>query len=296
MGISLGGTTGLQDGSAAARPAVAIPLYKPGLTAAEKLSIDRTVDVLVDRALFLVGPAKLESYLAGVCSRYAQRLRYKTFEDRFFAGIKGYNALMRSKDFYRSFGDHSHVLVAQTDALVLSDQLDLWCAREYSYIGAPWFAGGSVPRQPLEFLGVGNGGFSLRRVGDFLRVLETPRRIPNFIKSRSGGEAGLSNLVRRIKHERWFAYNVEPLFPTSNEDAFWGLLVPAVCPFFRVPGPEDAIAFAFEVAPRLLYEMNGHRLPFGCHAWERCDRPFWEEQLPFLRTLAAQAGEAERPG
>lgn len=296
VGIGLGGTAGTQDGPAATRPAVAIPLYKPELTAAEKLSIDRTVEVLAGRDLFLIGPARLDAYLAALCKRYRGRLRHKTFEDRFFAGIKGYNALMRSRNFYESFAGHTHLLIAQTDALVLSDELDHWCGRDYSYIGAPWFVGGSEPREPLEFLGVGNGGFSLRRVSDFVRVLATPRRIPNFIKSRSEGETGLSNLVRRIKHERWFAYNVEPLFPTSNEDVFWGILVPAVCPFFRVPGPEDAIAFAFEVLPRRLYELNGHRLPFGCHAWERCDRPFWEEKLPFLKAQASQPRQAARPG
>lgn len=276
----------MPEPASAPRPAVAIPLYKPELSAAEKISIDRTVDVLAGRPLFLVGPARLSAHLDALCQRYRPRLQFKTFEDRFFAGIKGYNALMRSKDFYEAFSDHSHVLISQTDALVLSDQLDLWCERGFSYIGAPWFVGGSEPRKPLEFLGVGNGGFSLRSVADFLRVLNTPKRIPNFIKSRAGAKTGLLQVPRRLKHERWFAYNVEPFFPTSNEDQFWGVLVPAVFPFFRVPRPEEAVAFAFEVAPRLLYELNGHQLPFGCHAWERCDRAFWEEKLPFLKARA----------
>jgi hypothetical protein len=267
----------------AVNPAVAIPIYKPELSAAEQISVDRTVNVLARWPLFFIGPARLDSYFEALCERYRQRIRYRTFADRYFAGIKGYNSLMRSKDFYQSFSVHSHLLISQTDALVLSDQLSLWCERDFSYVGAPWFVGGSTPRQPLEFLGVGNGGFSLRRIGDFLRVLAEPKRIPNFVKSRSGGRTGLLNLPRRIKHERWFAYNVEPLFPTSNEDVFWGVLVPAVYPFFRVPRPEEAIGFAFEVAPRLLYELNGHELPFGCHAWERCDREFWEEKLAFLK-------------
>jgi hypothetical protein len=276
----------MPDESSANRPAVAIPIYKPELSAAESISIGRTVEVLARWPLFLVGPARLSSHMQTLCARYPSGLRYMTFEDRFFSGIRGYNRLMRSTHFYGSFATYSHVLIAQTDALVLSDQLNSWCERDLSYVAAPWFVGGSKPRQPLEFLGVGNGGFSLRRVSDFLRVLTTPRRIPNFIKSRDGGERGLVNLVRRIKHERLFAYNVEPFFPTSNEDVFWGLLVPAVFPFFRVPKPEDAIAFAFEVAPRLLYELNGHQLPFGCHAWERYDRDFWEEILGFLKTPA----------
>jgi hypothetical protein len=274
----------------AIRPAVVIPLYKPELSPAERLSVDRSIEALPGRELFLVGPERLAAHLRSQCEQRASRLQFKSYDDRYFAGIKGYNALMRSKAFYESFAGFSHILIAQTDALVVSDQLDLWCARPHSYIGAPWFVGGAEPTLPLRFAGVGNGGFSLRRVSDFLQVLNSPtRRIPNFIKSREGGSSAWEQAVRRLKHEWLLAYNVEPLFPTSNEDVFWGALVPAVFPFFRVPTPEEAIGFAFEVAPRLMYEMNGHRLPFGCHAWERFDREFWIEQLAFLSA-------APRPG
>jgi len=272
--------------TSAANPAVAIPLYKPELTAAEKVSIDRAVEVLASRSLYFIGPERLDVHLRSLCRRYGSWLQHRTFRDSDFAGIKGYNGLMRSRRLYQCFSAHSHLLIAQTDTLVLSDQLDTWCGRDYSYVGAPWFVGGSEPDPSMAFLGVGNGGFSLRRVDDFLRVLATPRHIPNLIKSRAGGKAGLPGLLRRIRHEWCFAYNREPLFPRTNEDFFWGILVPAVCPFFRVPRPEEAVAFAFEVAPRLLFEMNGRRLPFGCHAWERYDRAFWEEQLPFLRACA----------
>ncbi len=266
----------------ASSPAVVIPIYKTSLTLAERVSIERTVEVLAGRALFVVGPARLEGHLAALAAQHGQRLRHKTFDDRFFAGIKGYNQLMRSRRFYEAFADFSHVLICQTDALVLSDQLDRWCDSPYAYLGAPWFEGGSEPLEPLRLAGVGNGGFSLRRVDDFLRVLAEPRRVPNVIKSRAGRPTGLRRLARWLKHEWTLAYNVEPLFPSSNEDAFWGVLVPAVCPFFRVPSPEEAVAFAFEVAPRHLFELNGRQLPFGCHAWERCDKAFWREQLPFL--------------
>jgi hypothetical protein len=272
---------------ASVHPAVAIPVYKPELSAAEKISVDRTVEALGRWPLYLVGPAAMAARWQALSQRYGQRIQVKTFADRFFCGIKGYNALMRSKEFYRAFAGCSHVLIAQTDALVISDQLGEWCGRGYSYVGAPWFVGGSQPTLPLEFYGVGNGGFSLRKIDDFLHVLNTPRRIPNFIKSRAEGKAGLLGLPRRLKHERWFAYNVGPFFPTSNEDHFWGMLVPAVFPFFRVPAPQAAIGFAFEVAPRTLYELNGQTLPFGCHAWERCDRAFWEEKLPFLKPAPA---------
>lgn len=267
----------------ASLPAVAIPVYKTTLSAAERLSIERTVAVLGQHALFLVGPQHLAGWMQAFCQGQGGRLGYKTFDDRFFAGIRGYNALMLSRQFYRAFAGHSHLLIAQTDALVLSDELLAWCDSGYSYIGAPWFVGGSEPVLPLRLAGVGNGGFSLRRLDHAEQVLSGLRRIPNTVKSATGSPAALSRLVRTIKHEWWLAWNRPPLLPTSNEDVFWGVLVPAVCPFFRVPTPEHAIGFAFEVAPRHQYELNGRRLPFGCHAWERCDRSFWAEQLPFLR-------------
>ncbi|MFY9514371.1 MAG: DUF5672 family protein [Rubrivivax sp.] len=272
--------------ASAIRPAVAIPIYKTELSAAETLSIERSVEVLARWPVFVIGPARLSTHLDGLRQRFGQRLQVKTFEDRYFAGIKGYNRLMRSRDFYQAFAANSHLLLAQTDALVISDELESWCMRDFSYVGAPWFVGGNRPQLPLRFWGVGNGGFSLRRVDDFLRVLQTPRHIPNFVKSRARGDRGFANLVRRIKHERCLAYNVEPFFPSSNEDLFWGVLVPAACAFFRVPSPEEAIGFAFEVAPGHLYEMNANRLPFGCHAWERFEQDFWKEKLPFLASLA----------
>ena len=268
------------------RPAVAIPLYKTELTAAELLSIERSAEVLARWPLYFVGPRRLRAYLESLCQRFAPRFEFKIFDDDFFSGIRGYNRLMCSIGFYRAFDGHSHLLIAQTDALVISDELASWCERDLSYVGAPWFVGGAQPQLPLQFWGVGNGGFSLRRLDDFVRVLEVRRRIPNFVKSHSHGDRGLVNWGRRIKHERLLAYNFEPVFSSSNEDLFWGVLVPAACPFFRVPKPEEAIGFAFEVVPRLLYEMNANRLPFGVHAWERFDRGFWEEKLPWVKPVA----------
>lgn len=274
----------MQNSPASDRPLVLIPLYKSALSAAEKLSVERAVNTLGQHAIRFIGPRHLQPELAVWAQHYGPRVQSTVFDDRHFTGIKSYNSLMRSRGFYAAFSEFSHILIAQTDTLVLRDELEAWCGRGYAYIGAPWFVGGSQPQRPLQFLGVGNGGFSLRRVADFLRVLERPRRIPNFIKSRRRETRGRSSGVRRLKHEWLLAYNFEPLFPTSNEDFFWGILVPAACPFFRVPGLADASRFAFEVEPRHLYALTGEQLPFGCHAWERYDRDFWLQVLPELRS------------
>lgn len=268
------------------RPVIAIPIYRTELTAAEVLSIERCVSVLARWPIQFIGPTRLRGHLEDLCRRFQGQgqLGVMTFQDEFFAGISGYNRLMRSIEFYRAFAGHTHLLIAQTDTLVISDELSSWCERDVSYVGAPWFIGGSSPNMPLQFDAVGNGGFSLRRLDDFMRVLGKMRRIPNFVKSRSGSSRGPVRWFRTLKHEYWRAYTVEPFFPSANEDLFWGVLVPAVCPFFKVPQPEEAIGFAFEVEPRHLYALNGQRLPFGCHAWERYDRAFWEEHMPWVRS------------
>lgn len=64
-----------------------------------------------------------------------------------------------------------------------------------------------------------------------------------------------------------------------NNDFFWATQAVKYLPSFRVATVEEALKFAFEGAPRKCFEMNGRRLPFGCHAWARYDRAFWE---PFL--------------
>lgn len=42
------------------------------------------------------------------------------------------------------------------------------------------------------------------------------------------------------------------------------------------------------MAPRFLYEMNGRKLPFACHAWERYGKAFWAEKHAFLRPEEAE--------
>jgi hypothetical protein len=64
-----------------------------------------------------------------------------------------------------------------------------------------------------------------------------------------------------------------------HEDHFWSYDARKVVKEFRIPEPGEALEFSFELAPRYCFMMNGERLPFGCHAWFRYDREFWE---PFL--------------
>ena len=257
------------------RTAVVIPVYQRQFSNVERYSLNSTCDTLHRHDIVVIGPVGMEANLRSLCGDDASAdIRFRTYGDGYFRSVEGYNELMRSIKFYQSFSKYEFILIVQTDALVFSDQLDLWCDKGYSYVGAPWFVGLNKPRQPLTLLAAGNGGLSLRRVEDFIRALYRPRHIPNLILGEHANSLP-ARAAQWVKHKLVRAYNLYPLFPDINEDFFWGLLVPRACGFFTVPTPEEACDFAFEREPRFLYELIGKKLPFGCHGWEKYDPDFW---------------------
>jgi hypothetical protein len=79
-----------------------------------------------------------------------------------------YSALLKTPEFYENFIDFSHVLIYQTDALILKQISEEYF--EFHYIGAPW----SLKNQCAPVC-AGNGGFSLRNVKAMIRVCEENR-------------------------------------------------------------------------------------------------------------------------
>lgn len=87
-----------------------------------------------------------------------------------------YSALLKMPSFWERFTKWSHVLIYQTDALIMRKIDDLYF--DYDYIGAPWknldnWLGNNKPKY-----NGGNGGFSLRRVSSMLSICEMHRGIP----------------------------------------------------------------------------------------------------------------------
>jgi hypothetical protein len=266
---------------------VVIPIHQTSLTDEEGFALRHNCAVLSARHVALVCPPSL--------ARVAEQLRsgigvarssVEVFGEGDFLSTETYSHLLTSVPFYRRFQRFTHMLVCQLDALVFEDSLDMWMHRGFSYVGAPWFEGYAEPVNPPRFLGVGNGGLSLRRIRDFLHFLSRPRIL------RLPGEAdGALGIWTGSRLERLFLrFNFHPLSPRVNEDYFWGILAPRTSNSFTVPDPKTAALFSFEVAPRVLYEMTGRQLPFGCHAWERYDKPFWLAVLADLGFRAESHG------
>lgn len=244
--------------------AVIIPLYKNQHTPAERLSLLQTHTVLKNHPLIVVHPEGLD--VSPIRDEYP-RFEYRAFDKKYFDGLEGYNRFMLSSEFYKAFADYEYILISQPDVYIFRDELEEWCGRGYDYIGAPWLerdvykrpfikqymkweqarkhSQGKRCRQDL-FGKVGNGGMSLRRVSAHIEAIGRYRSVID--------------------------YYLETPRPFYAEDIFWGTEVKE----FRYPSEDEALLFAFDKDPDYCYYRTGGRLPFGCHAWNKCKtRRFW---------------------
>jgi hypothetical protein len=269
--------------------AIVIPIYKKNLTDTESQAYLQCLKIFNKRDLFLVCPQSLDTTIyKNVAIKKKITLIHKRFSDKYFNGIEGYNKLMLSLNFYKSFKDYEYIQIYQLDAWVFRDELDYWCDKGYDYIGAPWI---SEDLQEKKIIGIGNGGFSLRRVESAIKVLSTHKRIYSipmlWTKEKSisynlNGRIG--SYLKILKALFFVSNNCHYLFNDydDNEDIFWGERAKGLFTWYKIPSEEIAMKFAFEKHPTLLFEKNNSRLPFGCHAWEKYEPKFWSKYLDHL--------------
>ncbi|HMP76311.1 MAG TPA: DUF5672 family protein [Kiritimatiellia bacterium] len=285
---------------------IAVPVYRPTPDADEELSLRHLKHHLGDHPMAWVMPEGLDltSY-----ERLLPGAHRVSFHPDHFRSRAAYSRLLRSAEFYRAFEGCEFLLIHQLDCLVFSDQLQRWAGMPYDYIGAPWIARTGNDARWIA----GNGGFSLRRIDALLRVL-TSRRFTRTLPRRAIDHLAHIDRKHHLLPNAWLRRciplpdetNVPPcrwhgaelnevrrtLFwsvqgglrgylehSTLHEDLFWSLVAPLFDPALRVAPPDTAVRFAFEMEPRWCFAQTGGELPFGCHAWQKYDRAFWE---PFL--------------
>jgi hypothetical protein len=247
--------------------AVVIPVYKPGMTELEQLSLSRCVTVLGDYPLILVGPRSLE---IGAYQSLARKSTVLPFDDRFFVSLSAYSRLLLTPEFYEAFCRYSHILIYQLDAFVFRDRLLDWCNRNFDYIGAP------IRDKRGRWLGVGNGGFSLRNVRSSLDVLRSnndddPVKYWEYICRTFEKPLG-----RALRYHRKLARHLGMATSLSwflrryirrgyPEDLFWGLHAVRYYPAFKVAPVGEAIRFSVEAGLEETYVHFTHEPPFGCH-------------------------------
>jgi hypothetical protein len=268
------------------RVAILVPLSKRNeLTPDEKISMRHLLHYLGSYDKYLIAPRGMKLHLEG--------FTVKSFSRKYFGSMWAHSRLLYLPMFWETFQDYRYVLMYHLDALVFRDELQEWCDMDLDYIGAPFIPCADTPwvKEPW----VGNGGFALMKVESVLKILTQRYRMQpaRFWEDRFAGLLSIirtllryprkiaptwmrTPLTRRLS-ERLRMDGVEVL--TTNNDALWSYQATQYLPEFKRADWKTGIRFAFEAAPSHCFELNGHKLPFGCHAWQKFDRKFWE---PFL--------------
>jgi hypothetical protein len=249
----------------------------PSFTPDEEISLRHLANYLGRYDRYFVAPEGSRVARAGFA--------VETFPSRYFGSTRAHARLMFSQRFYARFRRYKYILMHHLDSLVLSDQLARWCESDLDLIGPPWLRCEDSPWVDRER--VGNGGFTLMKVESHLNVLRSTR------SAVDPGEYWRTICATTPPSRRWLKLPRKYLKQLSlfnnvrwdtwrwraNGDYFWADEAVKYWPDFRVASLEQGLEFAFEVAPRMCFELNKRRLPFGCHAWARYDRAFWEPYL-----------------
>lgn len=268
------------------RVAIMVPLPSPQLSEDDEISMRHLRKHLDGYEKFLLVPQGMPVDLDGFSVLELDR--------RHFGSATNHNRMLYRTDFWENFADYEYVLMYHLDALVFSDQLQEWCDRGLDYIGSPFLRCADAPWVREER--VGNGGFALYCVSSVLKVLwnryaDDPSRyfhdrfwrqiefqrkllrpvraaMPAWLKGRA--TAPLRSQLKKMDHTE---------VNERGNDLFWSDQAKRFLPEFRVASLEDGLAFSFEMEPRRCLERTGGRMPFGCHAFGRYDRAFWEEHF-----------------
>jgi hypothetical protein len=163
---------------------------------------------------------------------------------------------------------------------------------DLDYVAPPWVRRVREEQNITGFENCGNGGFSLRKVSAFLKVIYSKRRISSEEAWRIG--CGWRPKSQRLylqpirylmklegfNRARWArVLQTWPSKTYKNEDKFWANYAQIIYPNFKISNANVGLKFGFDDAPRYCYKKNNEQLPFGCHGWHKYDREFWE---PFL--------------
>lgn len=263
--------------------AVVIPIHKEDPDIYELSSFVQCFRILNSHPIYVLAPKNLniEKYRKAV-----NHFEVKFIDPIWQSSLKQYNKLKVSLFFYNLFKSYDFLLTYELDAFVFKDELFSWCSMKFDYIGAPWFKGHNLPEEPLQLIGVGNSGFSLRSISASKRIL---KRISLLQKMRTfwfhSFFQSLIKFEKVLKLTNYFFkikdfQNLRDVFFFNKEmyeDRYWSDFIPSLFTDFKTAPISMGLKFSFEAKPSLLFEMNNKTLPFGCHAWRKFETDFWKK-------------------
>lgn len=255
---------------------ILIIAHKSRPTDVELASLKQCHRILAKYRIIMVCPRGLD---ISVYRQAVPSLEFDFIDPKWHSSYKMFNRMKIVPLLYQKHKRSEYILFYELDAWVFRDELEYWCGQGYDYIGAPWFEGLAGASVNSEFAGVGNGGFSLRKVESHLRAIHrfsyvmTPAEVWKQFKSDTRLKAVFVMLLNlTIRNNTFFLFNNF----RRNEDLFWGRF--AARNFgWKMPEMTTAARFSLELNAEMLYEKNNQHLPFGCHKWEKYDTGFWRK-------------------
>ena len=245
---------------------IVIITQKEILSQYEKISFQRAIEVFSSFNKYLIIPETINS------PDWIDKdsLTIIKLDPSNFINVKTYSLLLLSDSFYQKFTDSKFILIYQLDCFAFHNNFESFL--QFDYVGAPWFESQNhlslamiktiLFRKPFLAIqsilhywmerkkdGVGNGGFSLRRVEKFIEITTDPT-IKKLIAVWS-------------KQTRPY------------EDLFYSFIVPLFFEKFKIADIQTALTFSFEMYPQKCFKLNHNELPLGCHAWTKHDITFW---------------------
>ena len=260
---------------------VVCPVYKIIESESELFSLVNNRSKLRRYRWTFVGPNVLGNYIKLISRTLGlEDIGFESFDDRYFAGIEGYNRLCKSNEFYARFNMYEYMLVCQLDCLVFGSDLGPWLEARKSFVGAMLYKGYTRGERYLECEYGRNGGLSLRRIQDFLVCLEKRSLVP-LEAYREVSLQGASFLYRMkvIASRIVFCMSTGRFQAKINEDVFWTVCMRFVFPLvMTVSDSSSSMLFSMErISMDQARELvnNSSSIPFGCHAWERYNYELW---------------------
>lgn len=249
---------------------IIIPIYKVELSEFEIISLTQCIKILDRYSIVFVAPLDLD--ISSYQKIINKEIEVEYFDKNYFTGIKGYNQLMLSEEFYVRFFSFTYMLIYQLDCYVFRDEFDYWCKQGYDYIGAPWLdysyynkskwnkilfninrffsINKKLDRETL-INEVGNGGLSLRRIDKFYQCIKFENR----------------NTLRKFSESN----DTTSLY---NEDVYWSFFAKNIIK----PDYKIAAKFSIDSAVNIGLALNDNKLPFGCHGWNK-KYEYWKKYI-----------------
>ncbi len=266
------------------RCVIVIPIHSPNPSKFELISFKQCFNILGKHPVRIIAPNGLD---ISEYKNVVPDFDVVYIDPEWLSSLRSYNRLKISRYFYSLFKDYEYLLTYELDAYVFSDQLEYWCDQGYDYIGAPYFEGYSADGSNAAFMGVGNSGFSLRKIRSIEAILknavyrpENYARLPFWERMREK----IIVPVRFLRNLGKENYTLQR-FCSMNEDAFYFKYGNKYYSKFKIAPVDKATAFSFEVSPEKLFVMNNNVLPFGCHAWWKYNLEFWKPYITAQHTL-----------